>query len=194
MVSPSSIHEAADVVIRGGVIVYPTDTVYGLGCDPTNEAATRRVYEIKGREAKPVPVLCASLEAASGLVRLDGVALELAEEHWPGPLTIVAPMKRTLPELLHQGSGALGVRVPNSESCLELIEACGGYLVGTSANRSGSPACRTAREALRSIGKEVDRILDGGRLVAAESTVIRIAGERIEVLRKGAVGVLEKGS
>ena len=191
--STPSILEAAEVVLRGGVIVYPTDTVYGLGCDPKDEVATRRVYEIKGRTAKPVPVLCSSLEEASQVVWLDGVALELAKKHWPGALTIVAPVRGELPELLHPGSGTLGVRVPNSRRCLQLITACGGYLVGTSANRSGEPACRTAQEALHSIGKLVDRILDGGRLEGMESTVVRVAGARIEVLRKGAVGVPENG-
>src|SRR2546425_3199071 len=155
-ISADSIREAGRLVHGGGVIVYPTDTVYGLGCDPTNEPATERVFAIKGREGKPVSVLCDSLESASRLVRFSGVALRLAKDYWPGALTIVLPLRAELPELVHQGSGTLGVRVPGSRSCLELIAACGGYLIGTSANKSGEPACRTAQEALRSIGQEGD--------------------------------------
>src|SRR5712692_11729043 len=138
-VSAQSIREAGKLVLGGGVIVYPTDTVYGLGCDPMNEPATKRLFAIKGRERKPVPVLCDSLESASRLVRFSGVALKLAKGYWPGALTIVLPLRAELPDLLHQGSGTLGVRVPNSRRCRELIAACGGYLVGTSANKSGKP-------------------------------------------------------
>jgi len=167
--------------------VYPTDTVYGLGCDPMNELAAERLFTIKGRGGKPVPVLCDGFDSASRLVRLSGVALRLAKEYWPGALTIVLPLMMELPELIHQGSGTLAVRVPNSRRCLELISACGGYLIGTSANKSGKPACRTAHEALRSIGEEVDLILDGGRLSEKESTVVKVSGNRVELLRSGAV-------
>src|SRR5713226_1813485 len=190
-ISSESIHEAARLVLGGGVIVYPTDTVYGLGCDPMNEPATKRLFAIKGRERKPVPVLCDSLESASRLVRFSGVALQLARDYWPGALTIVLPLRAELPGLIHQGSGTLGVRVPNSRGCLELIAACGGYLIGTSANKSGKPACRTAQEALRSIGEEVDLILGGGRLSAKESTVVMVSANRVEILRSGAVTLAE---
>src|SRR2546427_7424383 len=186
-VSAQSIREAGKLVLSGGVIVYPTDTVYGLGCDPTNELATERVFAIKGRGRKPVPVLCDSLDSASRLVRLSGVALQLAKDYWPGALTIVLPLRAEVPDLIHQGSGTLGVRVPNSRSCLELIAACGGYLIGTSANKSGKPACRTVQEAFRSIGEEVDLILDGGRLSEKEATVVKVSGNRVELLRSGAV-------
>ena len=188
-VSAKSIRKAGKIVLGGGVIVYPTDTVYGLGCDPMNELAAERLFTIKGRGGKPVPVLCNSFESASRLVRLSGVALRLAKEYWPGALTIVLPLRMELPELIHQGSETLAVRVPNSRRCLELIAACGGYLVGTSANKSGKPACRTAQEALRSIGEEVDLILDGGRLSEKESTVVKVSGNRVELLRSGAVTV-----
>ena len=188
-ISGKSIREAAKLVLGGGVIVYPTDTVYGLGCDPMNELAARRVFAIKGRGGKPVPVLCDSLESASRLVRFSGRARQLAKDYWPGALTIVLPLRAELPELIHQGSGTLGVRVPNSRSCLELISACGGHLIGTSANRSRKPACRTAQEAIQSIGEEVDLILDGGILSEKESTVVKVSENRVEILRSGAVTV-----
>src|SRR5438445_10261588 len=124
-ISEKSILDAGKLVLDGGVIVYPTDTVYGLGCDPMNELATERVFAIKGRGGKPVPVLCDSLESASRLVRLSGVALQLAKAYWPGALTIVLPLKAELPALIHQGTSTLGVRVTNSLSCLELIAASG---------------------------------------------------------------------
>src|SRR5579863_546232 len=137
MGSPS-FAEAASVVKGGGILVYPTDTVYGLGCDPFNEAAVGRLFRAKGRGSKAVPVLCSTAQRALELVHLNRRALELAGDHWPGALTIVAPLRRNVPPQLTQGSGSLGVRVPGLASCVELIDACGGWLVGTSANLSGS--------------------------------------------------------
>jgi L-threonylcarbamoyladenylate synthase len=187
-----SIDRARSVVLHGGVIVYPTDTVYGLGCDPTNEDAVRRLLEAKRRNQRPVPVLCSSNSAAIRLVEMNQRALELAKRFWPGALTIVAPMKRGLPFLLHQGTGTLGVRVPAMPLCVALIEACGGWLTGTSANLSGSPSARTAAEAASQLGDHVDLILDGGRLEGLESTVVRAVGNGIQVLRVGPVGVTDE--
>jgi L-threonylcarbamoyladenylate synthase len=171
------------------MLVYPTDTVYGLGCDPLNPTAVERLFAVKGRGAKSVPILCASLSEAQALVDLSPKALELAMRFWPGALTIVAPLARQMPEKLHQGTGLLGVRVPGSESCVGLIRACGGTLVGTSANLSGKPSARTAREAMDQLGKRVDLVIDGGRLEGKESTVLMVTRDDIIVLRKGSVGV-----
>ena len=184
-----SIAVAAREVRRGGLVVYPTDTVYGLGCDPLNHAAVRRLFEAKQRDAKAIPVLCSSTEKAAGLVKLNGRALELAAEHWPGALTIVAPLSRPLPPQLSQGKPNLGVRVPNHQGCLELIAACGGWLTGTSANLSGRPSARTAGEAVDQLGGVVDIVLDGGRLTGTESTVVEVVGNGVAILRTGPVGV-----
>jgi L-threonylcarbamoyladenylate synthase len=189
----SSVSEAARRVRSGGLIVYPTDTVYGLGCDPMNAAAVERLFLAKKREAKPVPIMCDSLETAMRIVSLSPVAEQLARRHWPGALTIVAPMKASLPLLVHQGTRTVGVRVPDSELCVELVRLCGGALTGTSANISGRGPCRSAQEAARDLGREVYLILDGGRLEGAESTVVRVLDAGIEVLRQGAVRVSEKG-
>ena len=185
----SSIARAAKRVRSGGLIVFPTDTVYGLGCDPFNADAVKRLFRTKGRTSKPVPVLCSSLEKARELVELRGKSLELAEAHWPGALTIVAPLRRAVPELLSTGLPSLGVRVPDLRPCLRLIEECGGWLTGTSANLSGRPSARTASEAARQLGDSVDLILDGGRLEGKESTVVQVAGDRVAILRTGPVGV-----
>jgi L-threonylcarbamoyladenylate synthase len=184
-----SIGLAAKAVRRGLLLVYPTDTVYGLGCDPLNHAAVRRLFEAKGRESKPVPVLCASAEKAEELVKLDGRAAELAREYWPGALTIVATRRRPLPSQLTQGGEYLGVRVPAHSGCLELIAACGGWLTGTSANRSGRPSARTAGEALDELGDSVHFVLDGGKLSGQESTVVKVIGDEVTILRTGPIEV-----
>jgi len=187
-----SIATAASVVLGGGVIVYPTDTVYGLGCDPTNERAVTRLVAIKRREDKPISILCSSASKASGLVWMNDQANALATRFWPGALTIVAPLKRNLPFPLHRGSGTLGVRVPAMPLCIDLIESCGGWLTGTSANISGQPSSRTALEASRQLGDVVDLILDGGRLDGRESTVVRAVEDGIQVLRTGPVRVTDE--
>ncbi len=191
-IDEDSIKAASSLVAAGGLIVFPTDTVYGLGCDPHSEKAVRRLFEAKKRDANPVPVLCDSLGSAMQLVEMNEKARTLAEIHWPGALTIVAPLKMPLPYPLHQGTGTLGVRVPGSEVCIRLIRACGGHLTGTSANVSGAKSSRTAKEALRQLGSSVDLVLDGGMLDGLESTVVRVRGEKIEAIRRGPVGVTDE--
>ena len=180
---------AAEIVRKGGLVIYPTDTVYGLGCDPFNPGAVRSLFEAKGRESKPVPVLCSSLERAEELVELSDKARGLAERHWPGALTIVAPVRRPLPDQLTQGSPNLGVRVPAHQLTLRLISLCGGWLTGTSANLSGRPSARSASEASEQLGDAADLILDGGRLNGRESTVLQVVGGSVTILRTGPVGV-----
>jgi L-threonylcarbamoyladenylate synthase len=184
---------ASTILAGGGLVVFPTDTVYGLGCDPFNPTALRKLFATKGRGAKAVPVLCASLEQVMSLVSLNEAAVELAREHWPGALTIVAPLVRKVPEQLHQGTGALGVRIPGSDPCRRLIRACGGFLVGTSANLSGRPSSRSVEEAVGQLGPSVDLYIDGGALSGSESTVVNATGDEIIILRKGSVGVSDKG-
>jgi L-threonylcarbamoyladenylate synthase len=185
----SSVAEAADLIKRGGLIVYPTDTVYGLGADPKDEEAVKRLVKAKKRETKPIPVLCDSLTSALKLAWLNPKSVELARKYWPGALTIVAPLRVEIPFPLHQGTGTVGVRVPASKLCILLLRLCGGFLTGTSANVSGRPVCRTAQEAMRQLGTRVDIVLDGGRLEGMASTVVRVADEGIEVLREGPIGV-----
>ncbi len=191
-IGQGSISEAAVVVGKGGLVVYPTDTVYGLGTDPFNEKAVNRLFAAKGRSAKPVPVLCSSLQKATDLVELSVRGAELAREYWPGAFTIVAPLKKRLPSILTQGTGNLGVRVPAHRGCLSLISACGGWLTGTSANLSGQPSSRTAQEARIQLGDSVDLILDGGSLVGKESTVALVVGDEVTILRGGPIGVREE--
>ena len=188
-----SIARAVALVKVGRLVVYPTDTVYGLGCDPSNEAAVERLVRAKQRQEKPISILCASQRAAMELVEMNEYASGLARRFWPGGLTIVAPLKRDLPFRVHQGTGTLGVRVPAMPLCLELIEGCGGWLTGTSANLSGRLSARTAADAAGQLGDSVDLILDGGRLEGLESTVVKVVGEGIQVLRAGPVRVTDRG-
>lgn len=190
---PEAVAEAARIAKGGGVVAIPTDTVYGLGCDPSSDLAVRRLFEVKDRQAKPVPVLCAEIGVAESLVDLNGAARRLAELYWPGALTIVAPLKRgsRLSSLLTQGSGDVGVRVPDSDVCLELAGKVGGAITGTSANISGQPSCRTAAQVVASLKGRIELVIDGGTLRGKESTVVKVSGATVEVLREGSVRIQE---
>lgn len=183
------IEKAVEVVKSGGVIVYPTDTVYSIGCDPKNNKAVGRLFRIKERKKKPIPILCDSFDSAAKIVYLNGIAMKLARKYWPGALTIVAPMKEELPFQIHQGTGAVGVRVPDLKLCIELIHKCCGHITGTSANKSGKFSCRSAKEAESELGKDVDLILNGGTLHNVASTVVSVAENKVAVLRKGSIDV-----
>jgi L-threonylcarbamoyladenylate synthase len=190
---PEAVAEATRLVKGGGVVAIPTDTVYGLGCDPSSDKAVGRLFEVKNRQAKPVPVLCASPSVAARLVDLNAVAKRLAKAHWPGALTIVAPIRKAggLSPLLDQGSGHLGVRVPDSKVCVALARKVGGAITGTSANLSGRPSCRTAAQVVESLDGRIELVIDGGTLRGKESTVVSVSGDTVEVLREGSVRIQE---
>ena len=196
------IGEARRRVAAGGLVAFPTDTVYGMGCDPFNERAVGLVYEAKGRpSSKPLPVLAASPSDLAALADIEGRAARLAARFWPGPLTIVAraaasPPRRLAPRLV-SGSGRVAVRVPAGRCILGLLAACG-PLVGTSANLSGRPPCRTAAECAGRLGGRVDLVVDGGPAggggCGGASTVVEADGGRLRILREGLVarGDLER--
>ncbi|RLE56298.1 MAG: threonylcarbamoyl-AMP synthase [Thermoprotei archaeon] len=188
ILSDEVLREVAQVVKSGGLIIYPTDTVYGLGADPLNEQAIRRVYAVKRREQKPLPVLVSSIERARELVYVTPEAEKLMRAFWPGPLTIVLRKREHVPSTLTAGRNSLGVRQPNMELTIKLIEYCGGYLIGTSANISGHPAPRTAEEAMREIGMEVDVVIDAGPCPGGiPSTVIDLTTQPPRVVREGPI-------
>ena len=182
------IPEAARIIKNGGVVVYPTDTVYGIGCDVFNQEAVKRVYEAKQREAKPMPVLCSSLDDVLRVCSISGEALRIAHMVWPGPVSIIAPKRPELPDLVTSGMDEVAVRIPASLPVLEVMRIAETPIVGTSANISGRPPPRGADEVSPELLSRVDLLLDGGRSRYGEpSTVIKIEGGRLLVLREGAL-------
>ncbi len=181
---------AARTIRSGGIVAYPTDTVIGLGCDAHNPAAVARVLAIKGRDDdRGLPVLIAAVEEAAGLVELTPGLLLLAEEFWPGALTIVATALPGQPGALMAADGTLGLRVPDLALTRRLIERFGGPIVGTSANRSGQPPARNVRAIDPALAEEIDYILDGEVGGEVPSTVITLATQPPRLLRSGAVGL-----
>ncbi len=183
-----AILKAVEVISTGGIVVYPTDTVYGIGCDPFNENSIKRIIEAKQRTKAPFPVLGSSIADLQRIAQFDENACILACKFWPGALTLVLEKKPVLPEAVTFGLSTVGVRIPNCGVALRLIELSGGLLVGTSANLSGKKSCTTAWEAADQIGEKVDLILDGGETaLRKESTIARLDSDKIQILRHGAI-------
>jgi len=192
MSEPRQIAQAAEQVRAGGVIAIPTDTVYGLAAALDQPAAIERIYELKGRDyAKPLPVLVSSIAHARRLVRgLTPLAAAVAERAWPGELTIVVAASDEVPASVIRGGDSVGLRMPNQQLALAIIEAAGGALAVTSANRSGEPEARSAAEVRSMFGSELAYIADGGEIAGGTpSTVVRIERDRLEVLRQGDVDI-----
>lgn len=182
------LREAREILLRGGLVAYPTDTVYGLGANPLDERAVLRAFEAKRREAKPMPVLVSSPEAAEKLVEVTDEARKLMERFWPGGLTLVLTKKPVVPDVVTCGLPSLGVRMPNHPIALELAELIGGYILGTSANISGQPAPKSAEEAVEQLGGSVDLVIDAGPCpVGVPSTVVDLTARPPRVVRAGAV-------
>jgi len=179
---------AALAVRNGGVVVYPTETFYGLGCEPSSPDATRRVCEIKGRADKPLPLICSDLQTARRVVEFNAAAERLAERFWPGPLSLVLPCKVEYPVWVTRKGSTRAVRVPGHEVALRLASLCGGVIVSTSANISGREPSTTAAGAVEQLGRMVDVVVDGGRTPGGEpSTVLDLSGEELWILRAGPI-------
>ena len=185
--STPDIHDLAQIVNDGGIIAYPTDTVYGLGCNPYMPNSVEKIFKLKIRENKPLPLLCNSLESALKIASFDKISLKLAEEFWPGPLTILAPLKDDSLKSLTRGSEFIGLRVPNHNDSLLLISECGDYIVGTSANLSGYDSNHSASSVISQL-PDIDAILindieDNSK----ESTIIKVENDEIIILRLGSI-------
>jgi len=175
----------------GGMLVFPTDTLYGLGVDPASEEALARLLAVKGREGgKPVPLLLDGPARASSLVRrIPAEASRLMERFWPGALTIVLPARPSLPAAITGGTGTVGLRVPGHPVPRALAAAAGGAITGTSANRAGSPgAWETAEELVTEFAGEADWILwDGPAKPSPGSTVVLVGEGKVSLLREGVI-------
>lgn len=187
--APASIARAAAVLRAGGLVAFPTETVYGLGADATNDRAVARIFEAKGRP-RFNPLICHFPEtaAAAEAVRFDARARALAEAFWPGPLTLVLPRAEACPAslLCSAGLDSLAVRVPDQPLARDLLRAVGRPLAAPSANRSGRVSPTIAAHVAAELDGRIELILDGGPCrVGLESTVVSLLGERPLLLRPG---------
>jgi len=182
---PNIISKASTILLNGGLVIYPTDTVYGLGADPFNTEAVRKVYLVKGRGSSPLPVLIDSIESAFKVAYVTPLAERLMEIFWPGPLTIVLKARNEAPkEVLFKYT--IGIRMPNHKVALMLAKSIGGLIVGTSANLHGHPSPRNVNEALAQLNGHVDLALDSGDAIhGVASTVVDATGSELKIIREG---------
>lgn len=190
----SRLADAVEALRRGEVIVFPTETFYGLGANALDPAAVQRVVAIKGRDVRqPIPLLVADVEMLEQLVaEVPPVAHRLIERFWPGPLTLVLPSRGNLPAPLLNASGGVGARVSSHPVATRIVSLLGAPLTATSANPSGLPPARRLAEAESYFSGQMRLFLDGGELPGRRgSTVVEIAGGEIKVIREGEIPEFE---
>ena len=183
------VENGVKILKEGGIVAFPTDTIYGLGADAFNPKAVEKIYEVKKRPGHlSFPLLLADISQITVVAQSpSGIALFLARRFWPGGLTLVLPRANSLPLYLTNGT-SVAVRVPNHWVCLTLIQHLGSPVIGTSANISGKPSVLTADEVKLQLGDKIDLIIDGGRCPGGrESTIVDVTSEVPVVLRRGII-------
>ena len=192
MATHSQVEKAAKIIREGGLVVFPTETVYGLGANALDAEAVRKIYLLKGRPAtSPLIVHVASIEQAREFAaEWPAEAERLAREYWPGPLTLVVPKKTVIPDEVTAGLDTVGLRMPRHPIALELLREAGVPIAAPSANRFTQLSPTTAQHVREAFGDEVPFLLDGGPCeVGLESTVIAVTRDGLEVLRPGMASV-----
>ena len=179
------IEKTYEIIKNGGIVIFPTDTVYGIGCNPYNENAVKKIYKIKSREKiKSLPVLAYSLEIVKKITHIDPFTEKIIEKYWPGSLTLILELTDQKLKKSLNLDNKIAIRIPDSKCTLKLLEKCS-LLVGTSANISGNSSYTNPDECLKNI-KNYDVFLNGGTITSkGESTIIEIENEEIKMIREG---------
>ena len=187
--SPRLLNQAVQLLRDGGVVAFPTDTVYGVGVDPSQPEAVRKLYRIKGRpEDKPIAILVGSIEDVARVAQTPSRTFSrLADRFWPGGLTLIVETRELPPEITAGGS-TVGVRMPDHPLTLELLRGFGGPIATTSANRSGENPATSAEEVGAQLGDRVNLIVDGGDTITkVASTVLDLSVSPPKILRHGGI-------
>ncbi|MGE0155838.1 MAG: L-threonylcarbamoyladenylate synthase [Geobacter sp.] len=183
---PRLIAQVARSLQDGGVIAYPTDTTYGIGCSIFNKKGLERIYQVKQRDKrKPFSFICSDLAEVSRYARLSNMAFKAMKRCLPGPYTFVLEASREVPDLLTTRQKTVGIRIPDNRICMAIVQQLGAPIVTTSANLTGEEPVGDPFEIQRIFGNGLDLVVDGGLLTTDVSTVISMIGDRPEVLRQG---------
>lgn len=180
------IGQVVDSLKQGGVIAYPTDTTYGIGCDIFNRRGVKNIYQIKQRDArKPFSFICADLSDAANYARVSNFAFKLMKRHLPGPYTFVLEATRIVPDSLTTRQKTVGIRIPDDRIAMAIVHELGHPLVTTSANLTGEAPLHDPAEIQASLGRLLSYVIDGGIRYGDPSTVISLIDDRVEILRQG---------
>ncbi len=184
---PECPKKASAVLKAGGVIVYPTETLYGIGAIASNSGAVDRIFEIKGRpHGKPIPLLVKDIRMAAKIAKIPSIASVLSDQYWPGRLTMILEQKTDLPELITCGSGKIALRISSHPFLKSLFELISEPLTSTSANISGGPNISDPEELFETFGGKVDLIVDSGKIPASKgSTIVDLTLDPPQILREG---------
>lgn len=180
------INRVVECLKQGGVIVYPTDTIYGIGCDIFNKKGVKKIYQIKQRDPrKPFSFICSDLSDVSNYAQVSNFAFKTMKRNLPGPYTFVLEATRIVPDLLTTKQKTVGIRIPDNPIAQAIVKELGHPLVTTSVNVSGEEPIHDPAEIEKSLGKMVDMVVDGGVLLGDASTVISLIDDQVEILRQG---------
>ncbi len=180
------IRRAVETLRGGGIVIYPTDTVYGMGCDLFNKKGIERIYEIQRRDRKqPLSFICADLKDISRYARVSDDAYKIMKRLLPGPYTFVLEASRLVPKIILPKRQTTGIRIPDNRICQALVAEMGSPVISTSVKDGGGELLSDPRMIDELFGKRVDMIIDGGIIAAAPSSVVSLLPEGIEVIRAG---------
>jgi L-threonylcarbamoyladenylate synthase len=185
------VEKGVSILKKGGVVAFPTDTVYGLGASMAIDSAVEKVYRIKRRPRNmPLPLLLADLSQLEEVaISIPASARLLADKFWPGPLTLVLLKSDAISDIVSGGGKTIAVRIPDHPVPTSLAKGIGTAIIGTSANLSGQPSALTAAQAREQLGASVDLIIEGDCPGGRESTVVDLSGETPVILREGAISI-----
>ena len=186
----SQIEEASKIIKKGGTVVFPTETVYGIGASGFNPEAVKKIYEAKGRKFdKPLILLISDIKMLDEIAEnVSEVEEKLINAFWPGPLTLVLPKKDCVPDIVTGGSKTVGIRMTSGKVARKLIDACGFPITAPSANISGKPTGTKIKEIIKDLGDKVDCIIDcGDSQMDIESTVVKVIDGIPHILRQGKI-------
>lgn len=180
------IRRVVECLEQGGVIVYPTDTTYGIGCDIFNKKGVKKIYQIKKRDPrKPFSFICADLSDVASYAQVSNFAFKTMKRNLPGPYTFVLEATRTVPDLLTTKQKTVGIRIPDNPIALAIVRELGHPLVTTSANVSGEEVHQDPSRIEEVLGRSLDMVIDGGILNGEPSSIISLIDDHAEVLRQG---------
>ena len=181
------VRHVVDSLKQGGVVIYPTDTTYGLGCDIFNRKGIKKIYQIKQRDPrKPFSFICSDLAEVANYAQVSNFAFRILKRHLPGPYTFILEATKIVPESLTTRQKTVGIRIPDNDISRMIVKELGHPLVTTSANISGEDAIQDPEIIDGNMERMVDMVVDGGVSMGIESSIISLIDDRIEVLREGA--------
>lgn len=191
---PTIIEKALEILKRGGLVIYPTDTAYGLGANAFDEKAVRKVYEVKGRDfSKPTHIVVRDWKMIEELCFVNDLAKKLYDKFLPGPLTIILPKKKIVPDILTAGLKTIGVRIPNNHITIQLSNHIPFPYTTPSANKSGGKTPYSIEDVKKELDiSKVDLILDAGKLPSTPpSTIVDLSRKLPKILREGPITLME---